>query len=85
MRLEPALMVQSLKFDALTALAAWVRFLVMEPHGPPVSCHAVAADTEELEGSTAKIYNHALGGFEEKKKENIKSVLVFGILFKIQN
>ena len=42
-------------------MAARVHFLVMEPHHPSVSSHAVvAAHIEELEGLTTGIYNHAL-------------------------
>ena len=69
--LEPALMVQWLKFRAPIASVAWVHFPVAEPHHPSVSSHAVvAAHIEKLEGLTTRIYNHVLGlcGKEKKKK-----------------
>ena len=56
----------------LTASAARVRFPVMEPHHPSVSCHSVAAvHIKELEGLTARIYNFALGllGGKNKKRK----------------
>ena len=69
---EPALMTQWLKFGALTASAAPVHFLVMEPHHPSVSSHAVAAaHREELEGLATRIYSYVLGLWGGKKKRNI--------------
>ena len=34
-------MAQWLKFNTLTVLVAWIRFLVAEPHHSSVSSHAV--------------------------------------------
>ena len=49
----------------------------MEPHLPSVSCHAVvAAHIKELELHPTKIYNHVLGLWGGKKKEeNWKQML----------
>ena len=54
-------------------------FPVVEPHHSSVSCHAVAAvPTEELEGLTTRLYNHALGGFGAKKQKKTKQTLLSG-------
>ena len=52
------------------ASVARVRFLVAEPCHPFVSCRIVlVAHTEELEGLTRGIHNHALGLWEGKKQK----------------
>ena len=62
-------MAQWLKFSALTALVAWVRFLGTEPHHSSVSSYAVAAaHIEETEGLTTRIYNYVLGLWDKQKK-----------------
>ena len=64
---EPALKASWLVAGTLTASAAQVQFLVVEPHCCSVSSHAVAAaHTEELEGLTTRIYTHALGLWGKK-------------------
>ena len=50
--------------------AAWVFFPVAEPHHPSVSCHVVAAHTEELEQLTTRIYNQVLGLWGGKRKNS---------------
>ena len=69
-------MVWWLKLSAFTALVAWVHFPIIEPHHPSVSCHAVVVvHTEELEGLTTRIYNHALGWLLGGKKRKHKGVI----------
>ena len=74
-------MAQWLKFSVSTTPAAQVCFLVVEPHHPSVSCHAVAAaHTEELERHITRIHNHVLGlwGEEKKKEEDWQQMLAQG-------
>ena len=66
---EPAPLAQWLKVSAVTAAAAQVHLLVVEPHHPSVTCHVVAAaHVEELGRLTTKIYNQAPGLWGEKRK-----------------
>ena len=78
------MMAQWLKFSALTALAAQVGFLVVEPRHSSISRHAmVVAHIAELEGLKTKIYNHALGvwGGKNKKEEDWQQILAQGKSF----
>ena len=66
-------------FIGLTTSVAWVHFLVMEPHHPSVSCHAVVvAPMEELEGFTIMHWGF---GEERKKDEDWQQILAQGKSF----
>ena len=65
-------------------MAAQVQFPGVETHHPSVSSRAVsAAHTEELEGLTTRIYNHALGlwGGKKNKGEDWPQMLAQGESF----
>ena len=64
---------------ACSPLVAWVRFLVLEPHHPSVSCHAVAAaHIEELQRFTTRIGKYVLWGGKKKTEEDWQQMLAQG-------
>ena len=55
--------------STFTAVAAWVLFLVVEPHHPSVSCHVMVVAHIEPEPLITRIYNHVLGLWGGKKNK----------------
>ena len=70
----------------LSTSAAQVRFPVVEPHHPSVSCHVLAAaQIAELELLTTRMYNYILGVWRARiKEEGWQQMLAQGKSFPVK-